>query len=449
MKEKETISQFEQLIKQNYKIDSSLYSKYNAKRGLRNEDGTGVLVGLTNIGNVHGYILDEGDKIPDEGCLRYRGINVAEIINCCEEERRYGYEEVAYLLLMGQLPAMEQLRQFKALLGKKRELPSGFTEDMILKAPSNDIMNKLARSVLVSYSYDDNPDSIELSNMLRQSIELIARFPTMVAYAQQAKLHYYDKKSLVIHTPQENLSTAENFLYMLRQNNEYTPLEAEVLDTSLILHAEHGGGNNSAFTTHVVSSSGTDTYSAIAAAVGSLKGPKHGGANNRVMSMMAEIEENVKDWANEEEVRQYLIKILKKEAYDRSGLIYGMGHAIYTKSDPRAVILKSKAKELAQEKGFMEEFMLYDTIERISPVVFAEVKGNGKAMCANVDMYSGFVYKMLGIPQELYTPIFAIARVVGWCAHRIEEVVAGGKIIRPAYKSISQKMEYTKLKNRE
>lgn len=445
---KETLNQFAEIIKENYKIEPELFRKYNAKRGLRNEDGTGVLVGLTNIGNVHGYISDEGDKIPDKGCLRYRGIDVSEIIENCEEDGDFGYEEAAYLLLFGNLPTEEKLEEFKNLLAKNRQLPPGFTEDMILKAPSNDIMNKLARCVLVSYSYDNTPDDISLGNMLRQSVELIARFPTMVAYAQQAKLHYYDSRSLIIHPPQENLSTAENFLYMLRPNNEYTPLEARVLDTSLILHAEHGGGNNSAFTTHVVSSSGTDTYSAIAAAVGSLKGPKHGGANNRVMSMMEEIQQNVKDWTNEEEVRQYLIKIMNKQAYDRSGLIYGMGHAIYTKSDPRATILKEKAKELAAEKGFMEEFMLYDTIERLSPGVFAEVKGVDKAMCANVDMYSGFVYKMLGIPKELYTPIFAISRVVGWCAHRIEEVLVGNKIIRPAYKSVSQKMEYTKRKDR-
>ena len=445
---KETFNEFCGIIKENYKISPELYGKYNAKRGLRNEDGTGVLVGLTNIGNVHGYIFDEGDKVPDEGCLSYRGVDVSELIANCQKEGRFGYEEAAYLLLFGKLPTAEKLENFKNLIGNNRELPAGFTEDMILKAPSSDIMNKLARSVLVSYSYDDDPDNTEISNMLRQSIELIARFPTMVAYAQQAKLHYYDKKSLVIHSPQPHLSTAENFLYMLRQNNEYTPLEATVLDTALILHAEHGGGNNSAFTTHVVSSSGTDTYSAIAAAVGSLKGPKHGGANNRVMSMMEEIEENVKDWSNDEEVRRYLIKILNKEAYDRSGLIYGMGHAIYTKSDPRATILKAQARELAMEKGFMDEFMLYDAIERLSPGAFEEIKGAKKVMCANVDMYSGFVYKMLGIPKELYTPIFAISRVVGWCAHRIEEVTVGGKIIRPAYKSVTKRTDYVKIEDR-
>ena len=445
---KQTFNEFCEIIKENYKINPALYGKYNAKRGLRNEDGTGVLVGLTNIGNVHGYIFDEGDKIPDDGCLSYRGVDVSELIANCRQEGRFGYEEAAYLLLFGKLPTKERLDSFKKLIGNNRELPAGFTEDMILKAPSNDIMNKLARSVLVSYSYDSDPDNIELSNMLRQSIELIARFPTMVAYAQQAKLHYYDKKSLIIHAPQPHLSTAENFLHMLRVNNEYTPLEASVLDTALILHAEHGGGNNSAFTTHVVSSSGTDTYSAIAAAVGSLKGPKHGGANNRVMSMMEEIEANVKDWSNDEEIRRYLIKILNKEAFDKSGLIYGMGHAVYTKSDPRATILKAQAKELAKEKGFMEEFMLYDAIERLSPGAFEEIKGAKKVMCANVDMYSGFVYKMLGIPKELYTPIFAISRVVGWCAHRIEEVTVGGKIIRPAYKSVTNKQPYIKICDR-
>ena len=446
---KESIKKFSDIIRETYKIDPSLYSKYSAKRGLRNEDGTGVLVGLTKIGNVHGYIFDEGDKIPDKGCLSYRGIDVSEIIANCEKENRYGFEEVAYLLIFGLLPTRRRLDEFKTMLSKSRELPEGFTEDMILKAPSNDVMNKLARCVLACYSYDSNPDDTSIENMLRQSMELIARFPTMVAYAYQAKEHYYDKKSLIIHTPVDSLSTAENFLYMLRPDNKYTPLEARVLDTALILHAEHGGGNNSAFTTHVVSSSGTDTYSAIAAAVGSLKGPKHGGANNRVMAMMDEIEKNVHNWEDKTEVRGYILKILNKQAYDRSGLVYGMGHAIYTMSDPRAVILKSQAAELAAAKGFEKEFALYNLIEELTPGAFEEVRGIHKPMCANVDMYSGFVYKMLGIPRALYTPIFAIARVAGWCAHRIEEVTVGGKIIRPAYKSVTKKRPYVKIDDRK
>ena len=440
--------QFCALIKENYKIAPDLYSKYDVKRGLRNGDGTGVLVGLTNIGNVHGYIKDECDKIPDIGCLRYRGIDVSDIVGACHKENRFGFEEAAYLLLFGKLPTRERLASFIKLLDANRNLPEGFTEDMILKAPSGDIMNKLARSVLASYSYDDNPDDTSIENMLRQSIELIARFPTMVAHAYQAKLHYYDKKSLIIHYPKAGLSTAENFLSLLRPVNKYTPLEARVLDTALIIHAEHGGGNNSAFTAHVVSSSGTDTYSAIAAAVGSLKGPKHGGANSKVMSMMEEIEQNVSDWKDKDEVYSYLVKILKKEAFDRSGLIYGMGHAIYTKSDPRAVLLKAQAKELAENKGFMDEFNLYSLIEELSPGAFYNVRKNTKPMCANVDLFSGFVYKMLDIPKELYTPIFAIARVVGWCAHRIEEVITGGKIIRPAYKSVSHKTEYVPIDDR-
>ncbi len=435
-------------IRENYSIEPSLYSRYNAKRGLRNEDGTGVLAGLTNIGNVHGYILDEGDKIPDEGCLRYRGIDVADIISNCQKEDRFGFEEAAYLLLFGRLPSKEGLNDFIEILGENRLLPEGFTEDMILKTPGQDIMNKLARSVLSAYSYDKDPDNLELSNMLRQSIELIARFPAMIAYAFQAKRHYFDNQSLIIHSPQKELSTSENFLHMLRSNNNYSELEARVLDTALILHAEHGGGNNSAFTTHVVSSSGTDTYSAIAAAIGSLKGPKHGGANNRVMGMMEDIEANVKDWEDSNEVHNYLVKILKKEAYDKSGLIYGMGHAVYTISDPRTVILKAQAEQLAEAKGFLKEYRLYNLIEKLTPSAFKEVTGKDKTLCANVDMYSGFVYKMLDIPKELYTPIFALSRIVGLCAHRMEEAIAGGKIIRPAYKSIKKNEEYIKIEDR-
>ncbi|MBQ7718528.1 MAG: citrate/2-methylcitrate synthase [Clostridia bacterium] len=444
----QSFKEFSERVRANYKIAPEMYSRYNAKRGLRNADGTGVLVGLTNIGNVHGYIADEGDKIPDAGCLRYRGVDVASIIDSCVAEDRFGYEEAAFLLLCGGLPTKRELENFKKAIGQNRELPENFTEDMILKAPSRDIMNKLARSVLTLYSYDADPDTTSVDNLLRQAIELIARFPTIAAYAYQAKIHYFDKKSLVIHSPREDLSNAENFLYMIRQNNEYSKLEARVLDTALILHAEHGGGNNSAFTTRVVSSSGTDTYSAIAAAVCSLKGPRHGGANNKVMAMMSEIEENVKDWSNDTEVRNYLINILKKEAGDGSGLIYGMGHAIYTISDPRAVILKSMAEELAKEKGYMPEFYLYDAIERLTQGAFEEVRGKQKVMCANVDLYSGFVYKMLDIPKELYTPIFALSRIAGWCAHRIEETVVESKIIRPAYKSVTGKRDYQKIQDR-
>ncbi len=431
-----------------YAIDAPLYQKYNVKRGLRNADNTGVLVGLTNIGDAHGYMVNEGDKIPDTGVLRYRGIDVADIVHACREEDRHGFEEIAYLLLCGKLPSPEELASFTALLGSLRTLPEGFTEDMILKAPSQNIMNKLARAILASYSYDEDPDSLTLENMLRQSIELIARIPTMVTYGYYAKAHYYDKKSLIIHAPKASLSTAENILHMIRPDNSFTKLEADTLDECLVIHAEHGGGNNSTFCTHVVSSTGTDTYSAIASAVGSLKGPLHGGANIKVREMIDSFKQNVKDITNREEVGAYIEKILRREAFDGAGLIYGMGHAIYTVSDPRSVILKEKAKELAKEKGREDEFVLYALIETLTPALFCKVKGVDKVMCANVDLYSGFVYSMLGIPHELYTPLFAIARSAGWCAHRMEEVVTGGKIIRPAYKNVSRKADYTPIADR-
>lgn len=437
-----------EFIKENYTIESDLYEHFNVKRGLRNSDGTGVLVGLTSIGEVRGYIIDENEKVPVDGKLYYRGINVEEIVRSCISQNRFGFEETIFLLLFGVLPTESQLKDFTELLGRMRSLPDGFTEDMILKAPSHNIMNKLARSVLACYSYDSNPDDLSIANVLRQSIKLIARFPTMIAYAFQAKSHYYDKNSLFIHKPQSNLSTAENFLYLTRADNQYTSLEAQLLDMALILHAEHGGGNNSAFATHVVSSTGTDTYSAISAAVGSLKGPKHGGANAKVMGMMDDIMLHVKNWEDEGEVADYLAKIMKGDAYDGAGLIYGMGHAVYTVSDPRAILLKERAELLAEEKGMMDEFNLYRLIERLSPEVFNKFKG-GKVISANVDFYSGFVYKMLNIPPELYTPIFAMSRIVGWCAHRIEEIYANGRIIRPAYKSICIRRKYAPLNERK
>ncbi len=444
-----TFNELCEAAKKAYAIEGELYQRYNVKRGLRNADNTGVLVGLTNIGNAHGYILNEGDKIPDKGILRYRGVDIFDIVHACREEDRRGFEEIVYLLLFGVLPTKKELENFTALLGSYRDLPEGFTEDMILKAPSKDIMNKLARAVLASYSYDPNPDDVSMENMLRQSIELIARIPTMVTYGYYAKAHYYDNKSLIIHSPDPTLSTAENFLRMIRPDNAYTKLEADTLDECLIIHAEHGGGNNSTFTTHVVSSTGTDTYSAIASAVGSLKGPLHGGANIKVREMIDNFKSNVKDITSEKEVGAYIEKILRKEAFDGAGLVYGMGHAIYTLSDPRAVILKEKARELAKEKGRENEFRLYDLIETLTPVKFAEVKGVEKEMCANVDLYSGFVYSMLGIPHELYTPLFAISRAPGWCAHRMEEVITGGKIIRPAYKNVVGKAQYMPIAERE
>jgi citrate synthase len=430
-------------------IEAKLYQKYNVKRGLRNADGTGVLVGLTNIGDVHGYILDENEKVPVEGRLRYRGIDVEEIVRGCRAEKRHGFHEVVYLLLFGRLPTKVQLGYFNDMLGACRDLPEGFTENMILKAPSPDIMNKLARAVLASYSYDTIPDDIGIKNVLRQCIELIARFPTMVAYGYQAKRHYYDFKSLFLHKPQPGLSTAENFLSMIRPDSAYTALEAEILDLALVLHAEHGGGNNSAFALHVVTSSDTDTYSAIAAAVGSLKGPKHGGANIKVANMFEDIKVNVKDWKDEDEISNYLGKILRREAFDRSGLIYGIGHAVYTLSDPRAVILRDKAEELACEKGRADEFRLYRTVEQIAPRLLSEFKQSTKPTAANVDFYSGFMYDMLTIPRELYTPIFAISRIAGWAAHRIEEIVCGGKIIRPAYKSVVKQGHYVPIESRK
>jgi citrate synthase len=430
-------------------ITPQLYQKYGVKRGLRNADGTGVLVGLTSIGDVHGYILDENEKVPVEGRLRYRGIELEEIVRGFQAEHRHGFHEVAYLLLFGHLPTREQLDRFSEMLDLCRDLPEGFTENMILKAPSSDIMNKLARAVLASYSYDVNPEDIGIRNVLRQCIEMIARFPTMVAYGYQAKRHYYDGKSLFLHKPQLGISTAENFLYMVRPDSGYTPIEAEILDLALVLHAEHGGGNNSAFALHVVTSSDTDTYSALAAAVGALKGPKHGGANIRVADMIEDIKSHVKDWKDDAEVSAYLAKILRGEAFDRRGLIYGIGHAVYTLSDPRAVILRDKAEELACEKSRVDEFKLYRAVERCAPRVIAEVKKQTRPLATNVDFYSGFIYDMLNIPRELFTPIFAISRIAGWSAHRIEEILSGGRIIRPAYKSVSEKAHYVPINKRK
>lgn len=434
-------------LKKLYGIEPALYEKYNVKRGLRNKDGTGVLVGLTKIGEVRGYMIDESDKVSIPGKLMYRGINMADIVNENAKRNRHAFEETMYLILMGTLPTKDELSGFKDILSEHRALPAGFTEDMILKAPSPNIMNKLARSVLASYSYDKDPDNLEIGNLLRQSVELIARFPAMVAYAYQAKKHYYDHDSLYLHSPKPDYDTAENILHLIRRDNSFTKLEADTLDLMLVIHAEHGGGNNSSFATHVVSSSGTDTYSAIAAAVGSLKGPKHGGANAKVMGMIDEIKQNC-DWRDEGSLRDYLVKIINKEAYDKTGLIYGMGHAVYTLSDPRAQLLKAKAFEMAESTGSTDEFLMYERIERMTPELFSEIKGGGKQLCANVDLYSGFVYSMMNIPEELYTPLFAVSRVASWCAHRMEEIVAGGKIIRPAYKSVTVKREYTPIEER-
>ncbi len=444
----EFISRYAEVAQRNNSIDPAEYQRYDAKRGLRNEDGTGVLVGLTEIGDVHGYLIDERERVPDEGRLLYRGYNVKDLVQGFQDDRRFGFEEVAYLLVLGGLPTKEQLSEFRSLLGKLRTLPDRFVEDSILRFPSHDIMNKLARSVLVAYSFDDNPDDLSIPNVVRQTLELIARFPLMAAHGYQAKNHYYDGQSLFIHAPDPELSTAENLLQMIRADQQYTALEAETLDLALVLHAEHGGGNNSAFTVHVVSSAGTDTYSAIAAAIGSLKGSKHGGAALRVHGMLEDLKANVSDWSDEEEVSAYLRRLLKREAYDGSGLIYGMGHAVYTLSDPRAVVLREKAAELASDKGFQKEYRLLKLVERVTPNVVSMVKGRQMTIAPNVDFYSGFVYRMLNIPTELYTPVFAIARIAGWSAHRLEELISGGRIIRPAYKSIAPRRRYVPLVDR-
>ena len=429
-------------------IDISMYNKVNVKRGLRNADGTGVLVGLTRVGEVRGYIIDENEKVPTEGRLLYRGIDVYDLVGGCRRDGRFGFEECVYLLLSGKLPTKDELDSLSSYLSEKRILPPGFAEDMILKAPSANLMNKIARSVLAAYSYDENPDDLSIENVMKQSLLLIAQLPVMVAYAYQAKSHYYDGNSLFIHRPQKDLTTAENILHMIRPDGKFTRLEAEILDLNLMIHAEHGGGNNSSFTIRVVTSTGTDTYAAVSAAISSLKGPKHGGANLKVMDMIDDIKAHVEDCTDEEQMFDYLCKILRKEAYDHSGLVYGMGHAVYTMSDPRAVLLKEKAEELAHVMGKEDEFKMYENIEKLTPKAFETVRGQRKVMCANVDLYSGFVYSMLNIPRELYTSLFAVARVAGWTAHRIEELVAGQKIIRPAYKNIGGRQEYTELSDR-
>lgn len=430
-------------------IDFELYNKYNVKRGLRNSDGTGVLVGLTRVGEVHGYMTSEGEKVNVDGKLFYRGYDVEDLVAGCAADRRFGFEETAYLLLFGELPTKLQLDKFCKLMGSARALPDRFAEDSIMRLPSRDIMNKLARSVLTLYSYDDNPEDHSPENVLRQCVEMISRFPAIIAYAYRAKSHYFDNKSLIIHQHDSSLYTAESILSLMRHDRKFTRLEAEILDLMLILHAEHGGGNNSTFAVHLVTSTDTDTYSAISAGLASLKGTKHGGANAKVMSMMSGIESNVARWDNEAEVRAYLEKILRREADDGSGLIYGMGHAVYTKSDPRALLLREKAADLIIEKpAFKAEYELYRAVERIAPPLICELKKRDKEICANVDFYSGLVYKMLDIPADLYTPLFAVSRVAGWCAHRLEEIISGRRIIRPAYKCVQGHTRYMRLTSR-
>lgn len=429
-------------------FSQEIYNKYNVKRGLRNEDGTGVLVGLTEIGDVHGYIFDENEKIPVDGRLYYRGVDVYDLVNGFISENRFGFEECACLLFFGGLPKKSQLANFKKVLGSMRKIPEDFVRANILNAPSPDIMNKLARIVLTMYAFDEKADDTSAENILRQSMNLIAKFPEMVAYGYQAKSHYLDGNSLYIHNPNPELSTAENLLMLLRPSKEYTDLEAKILDLALVLHAEHGGGNNSTFATHVISSTGTDIYSCIAAAIGSLKGPKHGGANNKVIGMLEELKEDVKDWGSDKQIKEYLSRLLKKQAYDKTGLMYGFGHAVYTSSDPRCILLKGEAKKLAAQVCRTDEFELMERVENLAPEVFNEIRNTNRPLCANVDFYSGFVYDMLNIPQELYTPIFAVSRIVGWCSHIIEEHLNGGKIIRPAYKCIKKRGDYIKVEDR-
>lgn len=426
-------------------IDPELYDKYEVRRGLRYKSGRGVLTGLTEIGEVKSYTIDDGEMIPCEGKLYYHGVDLEALVEGFTKDNRFGFEETTYILIFGRQPTKDELAEFTKLLTEYRSLPVSFVRDIIMKAPSGDMMNALARSVLTLYSYDEYADDTSIANVLRQCLALIAVFPMLSVYGYQVCNHYLKGHSLYIHTPPAELSIAESILYMLRADKKYTELEAKLLDICLVIHAEHGGGNNSTFTTHVVSSSGTDTYSVMAASLGSLKGPKHGGANKKVVEMFEDIKANVKDWNNEEELTSYLEKILAKEAFDKSGLIYGIGHAVYSISDPRAKIIKSFAKPLAEEKGRMDEFKLYENVEKIAPTLLSK---RNRAASANVDFYSGLVYDMLGLPLELYTPIFAIARIAGWSAHRIEELVNAGKIIRPAYKNVAKHVKYIPIDER-
>ena len=446
--EEEMIKEFSNKILKNGMIDIELFTKFQVKRGLRDIDGRGVLVGLTEIGDVRSYIIEENEIVPIPGKLFYRGINISDIVGGFLENDCFGFEETCYLLLFGDLPTTQELKDFKQLLAKYRNLPDDFVRDMILKMPSRDIMNSISRSVLALYSLDEEADNTSIENVLKQCLTLIACFPLIAVYGYQAYSHYHDNKSLYIHSPQADLSTAENILYMLRPDSKYTKLEATLLDLALVLHAEHGGGNNSTFVTHVVTSTGSDTYSVMSAALGSLKGPRHGGANIKVMEMFEDIKENIKDWDDDIEVEEYLMKLLNKEAFDRSGLIYGIGHAVYSISDPRAVIFKEYVEKLAKEKGFENEFNLYAKVEELAPSAVGKVRQMYKGISANVDFYSGFVYRMLDIPEELFTPIFAISRISGWSAHRIEEIANSGKIIRPAYKNVSKKKPYVDIKER-
>lgn len=448
MKVTPEIEKLTEICKDHSTLDLSLYGKYDVKRGLRDVNGKGVLAGLTQVSNVCATKVVDGKEVPCAGKLSYRGYDIKDLTRGFIEDDRFGFEETTYLLMFGKLPTAQELQDFTKLLANQRSLPTNFVRDVIMKAPSKDIMNALSRSVLTLYCYDKNPDDIALPNVLRQCLNLISVFPLLSVYGYQAYNHYSCGKSLYIHNPKKDLSTAENILRMLRPDKKYSHLEAKILDLALILHMEHGGGNNSTFTTRVVSSSGTDTYSAVAAALGSLKGPKHGGANIKVMSMFNDMKKHIKDFSDEDAIRVYLRKLLHKEAFDKRGLIYGMGHAVYSVSDPRAQVLKGFVEKLAKEKGRMKDYQLYANVEHLAPEVIAQERRIYKGVSANVDFYSGFVYSMLDLPLELYTPMFAVARIVGWSAHRMEELINVDKIIRPAYKNVLDPSEYVPLSDR-
>jgi citrate synthase len=451
MEEKDFFSKLEGSVRESCKIDNGLFEKFDVKRGLRNNDRTGVLVGLTNIGDVVGYEKENDRVVAVPGKLLYRGIDIDKIAHGFQKEGRHGFDETVFLLLTGRLPGGDELADFSEHLASMRGLPDPFVKDMILSMKGKDVLNMLARSVLGLYTLDENADDIALNNMIRQSLNLIAKFPSIIAYSYQALRHAYQGKTLSIRHPQTKLTTAENFLHLIKGEGFYSKLQADLIDLSLVLHAEHGGGNNSTFTMRVTSSTETDIYSAVTSAIGSLKGPLHGGANLKVLDMMEDIKKNVHNWKDEGEVEGYLLKILRKETYDRTGIIYGIGHAVYTISDPRAILLKEKARDLAAESGRTDEFELYSLVERITPEVFRQFKGEqtSKVVCINVDFYSGFVYSCIGIPKELYTPLFAMARISGWCAHRMEELTFSAKrIIRPAFKNVYEPREYIPLGSR-
>ena len=442
------IAQYSEAARASSIVDSSLYTKYEVKRGLRDISGKGVLAGLTEISEVMAYRIEEGDLIPCEGRLFYRGYDIRDLVNGFLKDKRFGFEEICFLLIMGHLPTQEEYAEFRQVLGSLMSLPDEFLRNTIMNAPGQDMMNQLATSILTLYTYDANPEDISIPNVLRQCLQLIAQFPSLMVYGFQSYAYYYNKQSLIIHTPEPELSIAQNILHMLRPDSSFTELEAKILDLALTLHAEHGGGNNSTFTNHVVTSSGTDTYSAMAASLCSLKGPRHGGANIKVVQMFENMKANIKDWKDDDEIRNYVERLLDKDAFDKSGLVYGIGHAVYSLSDPRSLILRECVEELARSKGAEEEYDFYSKVEVLAPEVISHRRKMYKGVSANIDFYSGFVYKMLDLPPALYTPLFATARIAGWSAHRIEELANEGKIIRPAYKAVCGHKTYTGMEQR-